>query len=107
VSAAPKKTAADRIREKAQRINAHDETERAHSAPLPAAAPVHTKPVRSTVDLAPARHAALKQWAGQAAIDIGQARVTTQDVLGALVFRLLTNDDLAEQIKQDLMRRDY
>lgn len=62
----------------------------------------HVKPVRSTVDLAPARHAALKSWCGETAVEIGRSRVTTQDVMRVLVARLLTDETFARQIRDDL-----
>lgn len=65
-------------------------------------AKLHVKPVRSTVDLSAERHAELKAWCGQTAVELGRARVTTQDVLRALVGRLLTDDALARTIRDDL-----
>jgi hypothetical protein len=60
------------------------------------------KPVRATVDLAPGQHAKLKAWCGETAVEFGRARVTTQDVLRALVDRLLRDEALAEAIRDDL-----
>jgi hypothetical protein len=109
-----KPTAADRIKAKAERIKAHDRDAPAGTAapdhparPLPAAPEVQTKPVRSTVDLSPARHAALKRWSGEIAVEIGRSRVTTQDVLRALVVRLLTDEVLARKIQDDLRQDKY
>lgn len=108
-----KPTAADRIKAKTERIKAvhqHDtpaEVAAAPARPLPAAAAVQTKPVRSTVDLSPARHAALKRWSGEIAVEIGRSRVTTQDVLRALVVRLLTDEVLARKIRDDLRQDKY
>jgi hypothetical protein len=60
------------------------------------------KPVRATVDLSPSQHARLKAWCGETAVELGQARVTTQDVLRALVDRLLRDEALAAAIRDDL-----
>jgi hypothetical protein len=60
------------------------------------------KPVRATVDLSPGQHAALRAWCGQTAIELGRARVTTQDVLRALVDRLLSDEALAAAIRDGL-----
>jgi hypothetical protein len=88
---------ADKLRAKAGRI--------AEERDLPARSPLRklaAKPVRSTVDLAPGEHAGLKAWCGQTAVDLGRARVTTQEVLRALVGRLLTDEALAQAIRSDL-----
>jgi hypothetical protein len=122
MSAAPKKTRAELIREKANRLNqaaaivtpsvernvaAEPEpvsaSRRAPGKKAPAAAPsVKTKDVRSTVDLSPTEHAKLKLWCAQMAVELGQSRVTTQDVLATLVRRMLTDANLEEKIKRDL-----
>lgn len=60
------------------------------------------KPVRATVDLSPSQHARLRAWCGETAVEFGRARVTTQDVLRALVDRLLGDEALAEAIRDDL-----
>lgn len=70
-----------------------------HLAPV--AAPKAT-PIRSTVDLSPVRHQQLKSWCGETAVMIGKTRVTTQDVLRAFVARLVTDETLAEKIREDL-----
>lgn len=108
---------ADKLKAKAQRIAAKKDaarpsTEKAQReertaedrerALAPRTATPHAKPIRSTVDLAPARHAALKAWCGETAVEIGRSRVTTQDVLRALVGRLLTDETLARKIRADL-----
>jgi hypothetical protein len=102
---------ADKIREKADRLKAQQATrdsataedrDNALARPLSSAAGPHTKPIRSTVDLSPARHASLKTWCQETAVEIGESRITTQDVLRVLVARLLTDETLARKIRADL-----
>lgn len=107
-------TAAEKLKEKARRLNAAKgpagstpEQPAVDQAPaaeprLSRASAVQVKPVRSTVDLSPVQHAGLKAWCGETAVEIGTSRVTTQDVMRVLVARLLTDDDLAEKIRADL-----
>lgn len=115
-------TAAEKLKAKADRLKAQssqrpavpttavpdDEIERPASAPapterqLPTAAPVLAKPIRSTVDLPPARHRSLKAWSAETATEIGRARVTTQEVINALVHLLLTDETLARKVRNDL-----
>ncbi|HXT46847.1 MAG TPA: hypothetical protein VN748_22495 [Pseudonocardiaceae bacterium] len=61
-----------------------------------------TKPVRRSVDLSPTYHAQLTQWCVEAAEIIGTPRVTGQDVIRALVARLLMDESLARRIRDDL-----
>ena len=61
-----------------------------------------TKPVRRSVDLSPTYHAELTQWCAETANIIGTARVTGQDVIRALVARLLMDESLARGIREDL-----
>lgn len=61
-----------------------------------------TKPVRRSVDLSPTYHAQLTQWCAETANIIGAARVTGQDVIRALVARLLMDESLARRIREDL-----
>jgi hypothetical protein len=60
------------------------------------------KDIRKNVDLSPDQNDRLGDWQRAAARELGVARVTAQDVLVALVERLLTDPDLSEQIKKDL-----
>ncbi len=66
------------------------------------AATARTKPVRRSVDLSPAYHIRLTQWCVEAADLIGAPRVTGQDVIRALVARLLMDESLARRIRDDL-----
>lgn len=90
---------AEEIRAKTARIRtAHAEGNPA----TPASTRVRTTPVRVTVDLAPAEHAALVQWCAQTALDLGRPRVPNQAVLRVLVERLTRDPALAEEIRQQL-----
>ena len=64
--------------------------------------PVRTKPVRRSVDLSPTYHARLTQWCRETAEEIGTTRVTGQDVIRALVARLLVDQSLSRRIRADL-----
>ena len=61
-----------------------------------------TKPVRRSVDLSPTYHIKLTQWCAETADAIGTARVTGQDVIRALVARLLMDEGLTRKIRADL-----
>ncbi len=108
-------TAADKIKANAERLRQKTPAktaapvEPAPAAPPPApkrtaaprsAATVRQKSVRRTVDLSPSAHRALDGWQSAVADRLGLARVTGQEVLAALVDRLLADDELAEQITQ-------
>lgn len=53
-------------------------------------------------DLSPTYHIKLTQWCAETADAIGTARVTGQDVIRALVARLLMDEGLARKIRADL-----
>jgi hypothetical protein len=98
---------ADELREKAARLKektaAGTDANAATDHPVLAAVPtVRARPIRNTVDLSPHQHASLKAWCGEPAVSIGSSRVTGQDVLRALVARLLTDETLARKIRDDL-----
>ncbi|MGH4007388.1 MAG: hypothetical protein ACRDTH_04340 [Pseudonocardiaceae bacterium] len=80
-----------------QRRNRDFRAEELHSA-----GSVRTKPVRRSVDLSPTYHVRLTQWCAEAADLIGAPRVTGQDVIRALVARLLMDEALARRIRADL-----
>lgn len=91
-------TAADRRATAAKfSATAADDDPRARPAPT-----ARVKPVRHTVDLAPARHRALDVWRAETAAELGVVRVTSQRVLAVLVARLLTDETLARKIRADL-----
>lgn len=70
--------------------------------PRPAAAPVQVKKVRRTVDLDPQPHRDLGRWCDDAALTLGATRITGQDVLATLVDRLLRDDQLAQDVRDDI-----
>ena len=63
---------------------------------------MRARPVRKTVDLAPARYAALTEWCAESAGQLGVARVTGQDVLAGLVELLLTDETTARRLRAQL-----
>jgi hypothetical protein len=95
-------SAAERIAAKAARLKQRHQEPAEAPRPAPAASTPRVKPVRSTVDLAPTHHVQLKAWCGETAVEVGRARVTTQDVMRALVIRLLTDEALARKVRADL-----
>lgn len=73
--------------------------------PARPAAPVHTPrtaKVRRTVDLTAHQHDQLNVWCNDAARELGRARVAGQDVLRALIKRLLADEALAADVRADL-----
>lgn len=105
-------TAADKIKANAERIRKAPKPAAPAVSPTvetatPAApvAVVRQKNVRRTVDLTPTQHRALDVWQGDTAERLGLARVTGQEVLSALVDRLLVDKALAEAITQSLSER--
>jgi hypothetical protein len=104
----------DELRAKAERLKQRQEakTTGGGESPVvghreertPVAANPHVKPIRNTVDLPPVKHAELKSWCGETAVMVGRSRVTTQDVLRALVGRLLTDETLARKVRDDLRK---
>ena len=88
---------ADEIRSQAAKVRqVHTEP------PAPVRPTVRTARVRRTVDLPPVRHQRLAEWCNESAVELGMARLTGQDVLAALVARLLTDETLARKIHEDL-----
>jgi hypothetical protein len=107
-------TAAEKIKANAERLRQKPQTPTAtrddvppepQGSGLPSQPIVRQKNVRRTVDLSPTAHRGLDNWQRDAADRLGLARVTGQDVLAALVDRLLADTGLAEQITQDIAQR--
>ncbi len=67
---------------------------------------VRTDPVRSTVDLPPAHHARLAEWADEVSVELGRPPgrrgVTRQAVLAALVAELLVDATIAGRVRKRL-----
>ena len=106
-------TAAEKIKANAERLRHKPQAQSvASDAQTPEApAPVRSQPivrqktVRRTVDLSPAAHRGLDSWQRDTADRLGLARVTGQDVLAALVDRLLADSELADQIVRAIADR--
>jgi hypothetical protein len=111
-------TAAEKIKANAERLRQKPSASSVASAegdalPVEPAAPpairsqpvVRQKTVRRTVDLSPTAHRGLDGWQRAAADHLGLARVTGQDVLAALVDRLLADSELSDQIVQNIAER--
>lgn len=108
-------SAADRIKANAERAAAARAAKAAgskgtgRSAGAPAkpeprahGAAVRQKPIRRTVDLPPELYRRLVDWQGTAAEQLGQSRVTSQDVFVALVYELLSDPDTANSVMDRL-----
>ncbi|MGH3924837.1 MAG: hypothetical protein ACRDTT_18580 [Pseudonocardiaceae bacterium] len=94
-------TQADRARERTERIRRIQQTP-AEDRPRQRLQSERSKPVRRTVDLPPTHHQKLTTWCSEAAVELGVARITGQDVLRSLVARLLTDETLARKLRADL-----
>lgn len=60
-----------------------------------------THPIRSSVDLTPARHLALHQWQLDATLQLGR-KVGRQEVLAGLVQLLLTDETVSRRLRAQL-----
>ena len=102
-------TAGERARAKAARIAAVTPSA-SESAPTPQSSqatvmpPVSVKPIRISLDLAPARLDQLTEWRTRAARQLGRGRVTNADALRVLVRMLVTDEDLTAQAIAALRR---
>src|SRR3954452_7568923 len=100
-------TAADKARAKAARIAVARPQEPDSSLPeedpqplsqtssLP---PVSVKPIRISLDLAPALFDQLTEWRTRAARQLGRGRVTNADALRVLVRMLMIDQDLTARV---------
>ena len=61
--------------------------------------------IRKNVDLSPDQNDRLADWQRAAARELGVARVTAQEVLVALVEKMLSDPSLGQQIKQEIHAR--
>ena len=84
-------------------LSAQMERAAARSAPAspPAAAP-RVKPVRLTLDLAPAAYRELQEFCTAAAVALEQPRVAGADVLRSLLAELATDEALAIRVQSRL-----
>ena len=82
-----------------------DRTERLSSIRLRPDQPARGQRTRRTVDLTPATHRALDIWQRDAADRLGVARVTGQEVLTALIDRLLADPNLGAQVVRAISDR--
>lgn len=96
----------------AQRLQAAEQALlRAEDAVTPATRPraVRVDPIRSTVDLAPARHNALSElqdWLStELGLPIGRRGIGRNDVLDELVALVLTDQNVAERLLTQLRER--
>jgi hypothetical protein len=113
-------SAADRAREKAARLGMGSvprpaaTTNRGERPPLPpppysqppaVVAPsraARSKPVRMTLDLAPALHAEFDDWTTGTFRELGLGRINRADVLRALVRQLLDDPETQQRVKEAL-----
>src|SRR3954471_15250820 len=112
-------TAAERAKEKAARLGGASRAavERAHvppppyeelasvsTPPRPAPRAARTKPVRMTLDLAPALHAQFDDWTVDTFRELGLFPINRADVLRVLVRQLLDDPGTQERVKEALLQ---
>ena len=106
-------TRADDLAAKAARLRARQAPTGQAPTPDPAATsvpqyvsssvpPVRSRPVRLTVDVSPADHAALLRLTVEAAAQLGLTRVHGQEIVRALIARMLTDADLQARVLADV-----
>jgi hypothetical protein len=77
----------------------------AEPARKPSGKVTRMKPVRMTLDLAPALHADFEDWTTRTSRELGRGRVVRADVLRVLVRQLLEDEDIQGRVK-DVLRRE-
>jgi len=65
---------------------------------------VSIKPIRVSLDLAPALFDQLTEWRTKAARQLGRGRVTNADALRVLVRLLMTDEELTARVIEALAR---
>lgn len=99
-------TRADQMKAKAAKLAARNATQEVRtSAPTEATENVRVKPVRLTVDVTPADHAALNRLCLLVAEEIGVARVYGQEMVRSLVGVMLTDSALQARVIADVAQR--
>lgn len=97
----PAPNVGDQIRKNAEQIAAQRKaggTAKPPAKPGRGKPPTRTKPVRCTVDLPPVLFRQLTEWQAQAAEQLGESRITKQQIMVALVYELLADTDLEEAV---------
>jgi hypothetical protein len=106
-------SAADRARAKAARIAAVQPSEPEFitseegapvGSPVTSSLPPSIKPIRISLDLAPALFDQLTEWRTRAARQLGRGRVTNADALRVLVRLLLSDEELTTRVIESLRR---
>lgn len=96
---------AEELAAKAARLKQqqHDKETRS-SVPTEVRAPseIRVRPVRLTLDVAPADHAALARWSLDASAELGRARVAGQELMRALLRRALADPELRRLVVDDI-----
>lgn len=98
-------TAAERAREKAQRVSAAGAAaahQRETETEVVRAPKVAQKPVRTTLDLAPAIYRELEDWTTAAARQIGTHRLNRSDVQRVMIRRLLDDEAFSAEVVEAL-----
>lgn len=92
------KARAAEVRRRREQQTAAGPAEQAGATSSSTPGSVRTRRVRRTVDLTVNRHRELGRWCDEQADDLGLTRVTSQDVLSALVDELLENKTVQRAI---------